>query len=91
LRVKETDRIAAMASNLRLLGVTVEEQDDGMTIHGVERLNGATLNSFGDHRIAMSFSIASLVALSPITINDIECVDTSFPSFYPLLQKVNGR
>lgn len=92
LRVKETDRISAMATNLRLLGVTVEESEDGMTITGGEQLGGATVESFGDHRIAMSFSIASLVTSSSITINDIDCVETSFPAFYSLLQNVvSGR
>jgi len=88
LRVKETDRIAAMATNLRALGVTVDECDDGMTVTGVERLSGGSVNSFGDHRIAMSLSVAALVAASEITITDTECVSTSFPTFYPLLEQV---
>ncbi|MBK5276630.1 MAG: 3-phosphoshikimate 1-carboxyvinyltransferase [Desulfuromonadales bacterium] len=88
LRVKETDRIAAMATNLRALGVPVEECDDGMTVTGVERLSGGTVNSFGDHRIAMSLSVAALVSAGGITIADTECVSTSFPTFYPLLEKV---
>lgn len=88
LRVKETDRIAAMAQNLRLLGVPVEESDDGMTITGVEKLAGASVESFGDHRIAMSLSVAALVSGDGITIADTECVATSFPAFFPLLEKV---
>jgi len=88
LRVKETDRITAMATNLRTLGVTVDECDDGMTITGVERLSGGSVESFGDHRIAMSLSVAALVSQDGITISDTECVDTSFPSFFPLLAKV---
>ena len=88
LRVKETDRIAAMATNLRALGVPVEECEDGMTVSGVERLSGGSVNSFGDHRIAMSLSVAALVSAAGITISDTECVSTSFPSFYPLLEKV---
>jgi 3-phosphoshikimate 1-carboxyvinyltransferase len=88
LRVKETDRIAAMARNLRLLGVSVEESDDGMTITGIERLSGASVESFGDHRIAMSLSVAALVSQDGITISDTECVSTSFPSFFPLLEQV---
>lgn len=91
LRVKETDRITAMATNLRLLGVIVEESTDGMTINGVESLGGGVLESFGDHRIAMSFAIASLIASSPITINDTDCIATSFPSFYQILQDICGR
>lgn len=88
LRVKETDRIAAMAANLRLLGVAVEECEDGMDITGQESLNGCSIESFGDHRIAMSLAVAGLVSRGGITINDIECVGTSFPSFFQLLAKV---
>jgi 3-phosphoshikimate 1-carboxyvinyltransferase len=88
LRVKETDRIAAMATNLRKLGVQVDECEDGMDVSGVEHLLGGSVDSFGDHRIAMSLSVAALVSSSGITISDTECVATSFPSFYPLLEKV---
>ena len=91
LRVKETDRITAMASNLRTLGVTVTETDDGMDITGVERFTGGEIDSFGDHRIAMSLSVAALVAAGEITIRDIECVATSFPTFFQLLEKVAGK
>jgi 3-phosphoshikimate 1-carboxyvinyltransferase len=90
LRVKETDRIAAMAANLRRLGVQTEECDDGMDITGVERLGGGTVESFGDHRIAMSFSVAALVSDRGITVNDVDCVATSFPTFFPLLETVAG-
>ncbi len=85
LRVKETDRIAAMATNLRIMGVTVTECEDGMDISGIEQLNGGQMESFGDHRIAMSMSIAGLISTSEITINDIDCVATSFPNFYSIL------
>lgn len=92
LRVKETDRIAAMAVNLRALGVHVAECDDGMDITGVERLGGGVAESCGDHRIAMSLSIAGLVSADPVTVNDIDCVATSFPSFYRLLEQLRrGR
>jgi 3-phosphoshikimate 1-carboxyvinyltransferase len=89
LRVKETDRISAMATNLRKLGVTVEECDDGMTVTGVERLSGGSVDSFGDHRIAMSLAVAALVSTGGITIADTGCVATSFPTFFPLLEKVS--
>jgi 3-phosphoshikimate 1-carboxyvinyltransferase len=89
LRVKETDRISAMAINLRKLGVTVEECDDGMTVTGVERLSGGSVDSFGDHRIAMSLAVAALVSTDGITIADTGCVATSFPTFFPLLEKVS--
>lgn len=91
LRVKETDRITAMANNLRTLGVAVTEADDGMDITGSERLSGGQADSFGDHRIAMSLSVASLVASGDITIQDIDCVATSFPTFFQLLGKVAGK
>ncbi|MDU0460335.1 MAG: 3-phosphoshikimate 1-carboxyvinyltransferase [Geobacteraceae bacterium] len=91
LRVKETDRITAMAGNLRTLGVTVSETEDGMDITGVERLAGGDVESFGDHRIAMSLSVAALVASGGITIRDIDCVATSFPNFFQLLEKAAGK
>lgn len=91
LRVKETDRITAMAGNLRTLGVTVIETEDGMDITGVERLAGGDVESFGDHRIAMSLSVAALVASGGITIRDIDCVATSFPNFFQLLEKAAGK
>lgn len=89
LRVKETDRISAMAANLRTLGVPVEECDDGMTISGVERLTGGSVESFGDHRIAMSLAVAALVSTDGITIADTGCVASSFPSFFALLEQVS--
>jgi 3-phosphoshikimate 1-carboxyvinyltransferase len=89
LRVKETDRIAAMATNLRRLGVAVEECPDGMDITGSERLDGGEVESFGDHRIAMSLSVAALVARNAVTIQDTDCVATSFPTFFSLLEKVS--
>ncbi|MFA7404577.1 MAG: 3-phosphoshikimate 1-carboxyvinyltransferase, partial [Pelobacteraceae bacterium] len=91
LRVKETDRITAMAVNLGKLGVTVTECEDGMDITGSEQLLGGTVDSSGDHRIAMSMSVAALVAEGPITVTDIGCVATSFPTFFPLLEKVTAK
>lgn len=87
LRVKETDRINAMAVNLRTLGVTVDECDEGMDITGVERLGGGVTESFGDHRIAMSLSVAGLVSADAVRVNDIDCVSTSFPNFFSLLER----
>ena len=71
LRVKETDRITAMAVNLRKLGITVTETEDGMDITGSDQLLGGTVDSSGDHRIAMSMSVAALVASGAITVTDI--------------------
>jgi len=86
LRVKETDRIAAVADNLRRMGVTVIERPDGMEIEGGAQLKGATIDSFGDHRIAMAFAIAGLHAEGTTTINDTECIATSYPGFEQELQ-----
>ena len=89
LRVKETDRIAAMAVNLRKAGVSVTETKDGMEIIGLESLKGCVAESFGDHRIAMSMLIAGLAADSCMTVNDVGCIATSFPNFAELLQQVS--
>jgi 3-phosphoshikimate 1-carboxyvinyltransferase len=90
LRVKETDRIAAMATNLRAFGVSVTEHDDGLIVHGVgaEKLTGARVGSFGDHRIAMSCAVLGLFAKGETTINDTACIATSYPSFQDDLNKI---
>lgn len=91
LRVKETDRIAAMAANLSKAGVSVVETADGMEITGGDRLLGCTADSFGDHRIAMSMIMAGLVAKGETTVTDVGCISTSFPSFIELLERVCVR
>ena len=88
LRVKETDRIAAMANNLRAFGVAVTEHDDGMTVHGGSPLAGAKVGSFGDHRIAMSCAILGLFAKGETTVSDIGCIATSYPTFQDDLNKI---
>ena len=88
LRVKETDRIAAMAANLRKGGVQIVETEDGMEITGRETLLGSVAKSFGDHRIAMSMLVAGLVADGESEVRDVECISTSFPDFSGLLAKV---
>jgi 3-phosphoshikimate 1-carboxyvinyltransferase len=88
LRVKETDRLAAIATNLKAMGVGVTEQEDGLEIVGGAPLRGARLNSFGDHRIAMAFAIAGLFAEGETIIDDIECVATSYPNFYETLERI---
>jgi len=87
LRVKESDRISSVVKNLRLCGMEVEEFDDGYAVHGGE-LKSATINSFGDHRIAMSFAIAGTRA--PMNIEDVECINTSFPNFIELLSQIGN-
>ncbi len=81
LRVKESDRIAAVADNLRRMGVQVEEFADGMEIEGGAQLRGAEIQAIGDHRIGMSFAIAGLFAKGPTVIHGAECIDTSYPDF----------
>jgi 3-phosphoshikimate 1-carboxyvinyltransferase len=83
LRVKESDRIAAMATGLQTLGVDATPTPDGMIIHGGS-IGGGTVDTYFDHRIAMSFCIAGLRAEAPITINDTQHVETSFPGFFEL-------
>lgn len=81
LRVKETDRIAAIAHNLRAMGVEVIEQQDGLEIHGRGELKGARVASFGDHRIAMAFAIGGMFADGETIVQDVECVRESYPGF----------
>ena len=88
LRVKETDRIAAVADNLRAMGVPVTETEDGMVIEGGHPLKGAHLQCFHDHRIAMAFAIAGLFAEGETIIEKVECVATSYPTFGATLDSV---
>lgn len=91
LRVKETDRIAALATNLRAFGVSLEEHPDGLVIegnHGKTPLQGAKVQSFGDHRIAMAFAILGLFASGETIIEDTDCIATSYPSFEADLERV---
>jgi len=90
LRVKDTDRIAAMATNLRAFGVAVTEHDDGMTIHGggADKLTGAKVTSFGDHRIAMSCAVLGLYTKGDTVISDTACIATSYPTFQEDMQKI---
>ena len=81
LRVKETDRIATTAANLRAMGATVEEFDDGMIVRGGADLKGAELPSYGDHRIAMSFLVAGFSACGETVLTDAGCINTSYPGF----------
>jgi 3-phosphoshikimate 1-carboxyvinyltransferase len=88
LRVKETDRIAAIAHNLRSMGAQVVELSDGLEIHGRAPLHGTRLSSFGDHRIAMAFAIAGLFAEGETIIQDVSCVATSYPDFDKTLAEI---
>jgi 3-phosphoshikimate 1-carboxyvinyltransferase len=89
LRVKETDRIAAITSELSGLGAKIEAMEDGMVVSGAGRLAGGSASSHGDHRIAMSSAVAALAAAAPVDIADTACTATSFPNFWELLTKVS--
>ncbi|HEU5194326.1 MAG TPA: 3-phosphoshikimate 1-carboxyvinyltransferase [Methylomirabilota bacterium] len=90
LRVKESDRIAAIGRQLGKMGARIEERPDGMAITGGHRLHGATVHSGGDHRMAMSLAVAALVAEGETIIDDVECVNTSFPSFTKTINDLAG-
>ncbi len=88
LKVKESNRIDVMVHNLSLMGADITATDDGMIINGGKPLHGAIINSNKDHRIAMSFAIASLIADNTTTIQDADCVTISYPSFYQDLESL---
>lgn len=88
LRVKETDRIAAIAHNLRAMGAQVLELNDGLEIHGRGSLRGARVASFGDHRIAMAFAVAGLFADGDTIVQDAQCVHESYPGFAKALDEI---
>lgn len=91
LRVKESDRISAVATNLRKMGAQVEEFEDGLKIPGGQTLRGAELDSFGDHRIAMAFAIAALRAEGETLIEGAESAAISYPAFFENLEELTSR
>jgi 3-phosphoshikimate 1-carboxyvinyltransferase len=91
LRVKESDRLAAIAVNLRKMGAHVEELEDGLKIPGSQPLHGAELDSFADHRIAMAFAVAALRAKGETVIRDADAAAISYPAFFPSLEKLVER
>jgi len=90
LRVKESDRLAALARELGAMGAAVSELPDGLAIEGPARLRGAAVASGGDHRIAMALAVAGLVADGETVIDDVECIATSFPQFVDLVNALAG-
>lgn len=90
LRVKESDRIHALAVALAALGVTVEERPDGLVIAGQGRVRGGTVHSQGDHRIAMALSVAGLGSDEGVIVREPECIAISFPDYYRMVQEVTG-
>jgi 3-phosphoshikimate 1-carboxyvinyltransferase len=91
LRHKESDRLATTAANLRAMGAEVEEFDDGLAVSGRTQLHGALIDSHRDHRIAMAFSVAALLAEGETEITGAECVAISFPEFFTLLESLAKR
>jgi 3-phosphoshikimate 1-carboxyvinyltransferase len=89
LRVKESDRISAIVTNLRAMGAEVEEKPDGLAMSGGRPLHGADIVTRKDHRIAMAFGIAALTAHGETRIHDAECADVSFPGFWDTLQRAS--
>jgi 3-phosphoshikimate 1-carboxyvinyltransferase len=90
LRVKESDRIAALAREFGKMGVLVEERPDGMAIAGPQRFRGGRVSSGGDHRMAMALAVAGLVADGETVIEDTACVATSYPQFAETLNALAG-
>jgi len=90
LRVKESDRIAAMSEGLRNLGIQVDESADGAVVHG-GRFSGGTVQSHGDHRIAMSLALAGTVADDEVLVEDVAAVDTSFPGFCDCMESIGAN
>jgi 3-phosphoshikimate 1-carboxyvinyltransferase len=93
LRVKEADRLAVMAAGLKAIGARIEEQEDGLTVHGsggAALAGGGTIATHLDHRIAMSHAIAALACRAPVTIDDMAPIDTSFPGFAAILAELGA-
>jgi len=91
LRVKETDRIAVMAQELRKLGAEIEEREDGFFIMGPQKLSGGVVDSHDDHRVAMSLTVAGMIAAGETTVTDSKCAGDSFPGFAETLVKLGGE
>ena len=91
LRVKESDRIALVARNLRAMGAQCEEREDGLLVRGNQKLHGAAIESGGDHRIAMAFAVAALGAEGDSVIHGAEAARISFPEFFTMLESVVER
>ena len=91
LRVKETDRILTITTELKKMGARIESLPDGFTIEGPTRLHGAILDSHGDHRLAMSLAVAGLVSDGEVQIQSAECISDSFPGFIERMQSLGAN
>ena len=90
LRIKESDRLATTTAMLKALGADIEETEDGLLIHGKNALSGGTVDSFNDHRIAMSAAVAAGICSSEVTVNGAECTDKSFPGFWDVIDSLHA-
>lgn len=88
LKVKETDRITAVVAELKKLGANIEATNDGMIIEGPTPLKGASLKTYGDHRIGMMGAVAALMTEGPVTLDDAQCIAVSYPSFFEHIEAV---
>lgn len=88
LKVKESNRIKAIVDNLKIMGADIEEIEEGMVIKGKTNLKGGNITTFNDHRIAMAFSIASLIAEGKTNLDNINCINISFPGYFDLLNSL---
>ena len=91
LRIKECDRLSAISQCLNAIGGKVTELEDGLEIEGVGSLNGGEVDSFNDHRIAMSMAVAATRCTSPLKINGAECVSKSYPDFFKVYESIGGE
>jgi 3-phosphoshikimate 1-carboxyvinyltransferase len=90
LRIKESDRIKTIATELRKMGAHIEEYEDGLDIMGGRRLTGTVIQSYKDHRIAMAMAIAAMTAEGKTVINDVSSVNISFPGFFEILKRLTN-
>lgn len=88
LKVKESNRIKAIVENLKNMGAEIEELEDGMVIKGKTKLKGSTIKTFNDHRIAMAFSVASLISEGKLNLDNTACIDISFPGYFDLINNL---
>ena len=91
LRLKECDRLKAMATELNKLGAKITERPDGLSIDGVVELTGGTVDCWNDHRIAMSLAVASILCREPLTLVGTECVAKSYPEFWQDFAAAGGQ
>jgi len=91
LRLKESDRIAVLCEELRKLGIQTVEHTDGFTILGGAAIQGGTIQPHGDHRLAMSLAVAGLASQAPVSIQDAQIIQESFPEFTQTLQALGGK